>query len=426
VAISMESDKRRAVYVDLAIGLSIPFVQMILRESTPDRFASPCLTVVLSEIVVEGHRFDIIEEFGCVPNYYNVTLAYPISLIWTPVLYAITLVYAGALGFSDLSPRAMSHHTLVLNIRLFWRSSLMFKGMLGSNKSPNQNRYTRLIALSSIQIFITLPVSLVSLYISAHVETVHPWISWEDTHADYSFVGQVPSFMWQADPITVVNLELIRWMVVVAAFVFFAFFGFAEEARKHYRMAYSFASSSLRLPDLRSKSSRASGGSSANASSPPYTPSSSFGNGFKKGMTTTFSSFKNPFSALGSHSSSCKSETTTTATIAERKDSFLVSEYRLTSNTSIFEGVDNPSSLSSKALEISPGDDDDSPQPAPAPAPVITSRNATEALAAVSNFPRPPPPIARVSVRSLPPGLYPQFPHSPTASDLYLDPSDAV
>jgi pheromone a factor receptor len=33
-AITMKADKRRAVYVDLAIGLSIPILQMILREST--------------------------------------------------------------------------------------------------------------------------------------------------------------------------------------------------------------------------------------------------------------------------------------------------------------------------------------------------------------------------------------------------------
>lgn len=33
-AIAMKADKRRAVYVDLLIGLSIPILQMILREST--------------------------------------------------------------------------------------------------------------------------------------------------------------------------------------------------------------------------------------------------------------------------------------------------------------------------------------------------------------------------------------------------------
>lgn len=298
----------------------------------------------------------------------------------------------------------------------------MFNGLLGSNKSPNQNRYNRLIALSVVQIFTTFPLSIFSFYVSAHVLTVHPWISWEDTHSDYSFVGQVPSFEWRADPISVVNLELIRWPVVAAAFLFFAFFGFAEEARRNYRKAYSFATSSLRLPDMR-KSGSGSSGSGSNSPS-PYTPSSSFGHGFKKGMTT-FSSFKNPFSGLGSRSSSNSSKSETTISTAERKDSFLVSEYRLTSGSSIFEGVDNPSS--SKVLEISPGDDDDSQLAhAPAPAPAIASRSAIQALAAVSNFPAPPPPIARVSVRSLPPGLYPAFPHSPTASDLYLDPSEAV
>ena len=33
-AVAMKAEKLRAVYVDLAIGLSIPLLQMILREST--------------------------------------------------------------------------------------------------------------------------------------------------------------------------------------------------------------------------------------------------------------------------------------------------------------------------------------------------------------------------------------------------------
>jgi len=283
----------------------------------------------------------------------------------------------------------------------------MLNGMLGSIKNPNQNRYIRLIALSASQILTTLPVSLFSLYANAYLLPVHPWISWDDTHSGYSVVNQIPSVVWRADLTSGLLPELNRWIIVIAAFFFFGFFGFAEEARRHYRKAYSFATSSLRLPDLR----KSRGASSS--PSPPYTPSSSFGHFFKRGMTA-FSSFKDDFSALGSRTST-NSETTT-----ERKDSFLVSEYRLTSSDSIFEGVDNSPA---KALEIShPGDDDS--QLAPAPAPV--SRSAIEALAAVSNFPVPPPPIARVSVRSLPPGLYPAFPHSPTASDLYLDPAEAV
>ena len=283
----------------------------------------------------------------------------------------------------------------------------MFNGMLGSNKNPNQNRYNRLIALSASQIIMGLPVAFFSLYVNVHHLTVNPWISWDNTHSDYSFVGEVPSSMWRADPVVQAVAELTdRWIVVVSAFAFFAFFGFAEEARRNYRKAYSFATSTLRMPDFRK---------SGNSSSQPCTPSSSFGHSFK------FSAFKNSFSSLGSTTHS-KSETITNSTTAERKDSFLVSEYRLTSSSSIFEGVGGNAP---KALEILPGDDNSqlTPTPAPAPAPAAVSRSALEALAAVTNFPAPPPPIARVSIRSLPPGL---FPHSPTASDLYLDPSETA
>lgn len=273
----------------------------------------------------------------------------------------------------------------------------MFNGLLGSNKNSNQNRYIRLIVLSACQIITSLPFSLFILIVNAHFSTVYPWVSWNNTHFDYSFVGQYPSFMWRSIPISAVITELNRWVAVYAAFLFFAFFGFAEEARRHYSKAYSFATSSLRLPNFLKSSASSS-------SSPVFTPSSSFGQSFKRGMATF--SFTSGSSALGSRS---KFEIITT----ERKDSLMVSEYRLTSSASIFESIDN----SSKVLEILPGDDDSQLAPAP------VSQSAVEALAAVSK-PLPPPPVARVSTGIRPPGLYPSFPHSPTKSD--LDPSDAV
>lgn len=289
----------------------------------------------------------------------------------------------------------------------------MFSGILGSaNKNPNQNRYNRLIGLTAFQILLSLPAIIFILYVDSQVLTVHPWISWEDTHFDYSFVGQIPSFEWRADPVLQAVAEFDRWLPVVCAFSFFAFFGFAEEARRNYSKAYSFATSSLHIPNFRK-----SGGTISNSSSrsPAFTPSSSFGNSFK------FSAFKSGFSAFSSNRG-YKSEITITTTTAERKDSFLVSQYRLTSSDSIFEGIVNPP----KAFELSPGDDDSQLAHTPAPPPVAVSRSAIEALAAVTRFPAPPPPIARVSVRSLPPGLYPEFPHSPTTSDLHVDPSERV
>lgn len=375
-AISTKGDRLRAIYVDLAIGLSIPFLQMVLGGST---LVSLRLCLIgFSEIIIEGHRFDIFEEIGCYPDIFNVTLAFPITYLWPVVLSLITTIYCGALGSLGLS-LSVAHHALVLNVRLFWKSSQTFNGMLGSHKNPNHNRYIRLIALSATQISYILPTSLYSLYFNSNVLILYPWISWENTHSHYSKVDQIPSLVWRSTSAQAI-MEIMRWNTVFSAFLFFAFFGFAEEARKHYRIAYSFASSSLRLPDLRK---------SGASSSPPYTPSSSFGGGFKKGVVSFFSS-KDSLSTLESH-------TQFETVVAERKDSFLVSEYRLTSSASIFEGVDH----TEKALELLP-DEDDAPD----------SRSV------------PPPPIA---VRVIPPNrLNSPLPHRPTSSDLYRDASKNV
>jgi pheromone a factor receptor len=268
----------------------------------------------------------------------------------------------------------------------------MFSGMLGSNKNPNHNRYIRLIALSATQISYSLPASLYILYFDAHVLTLFPWISWENTHFNYSRVDQIPSIIWRSSP-TQTIIEVLRWNTVLSAFLFFAYFGFAEEAQKHYRIVYSFASSSLRLPDLRK---------SGASSSPPYTPSSSFGGGFKKGVVSFFSS-KDSFSTLESRG---KFENVT-----ERKDSFLVSEYRLTSSASIFEGVDH----TAKVLALLPDEDDFKLAP--------NSQSAVGALPVSI----PPPPIAHVSVRIVPLNrLNSPLPHRPTSSDLYRDASKKV
>ncbi|KAI9509913.1 pheromone A receptor-domain-containing protein [Russula earlei] len=360
--LTTRAEKRRAICVDLAIGLGVPFLQMIL------------------QIVVEGHRFDIFEEIGCLPNTYNVPPAYPLYFIWPAVLDVITLVFS------------------VLNIRLFWRSSKQLMEMPGSNKGPNQARYIRLIALSSSQIFISLPITLYAIYLNAHYFPIFPWISWNDTHFNYSHVDQYPSATWRALPAIQVVVELNRWLIVLSAFLFFAFFGFAEEARKHYRKAYSFASSRLRFPEFGISRTSGSAATSAN----------SFGPGLKKGMAT-FGSFKDGFTALGSHSS-VRLEAT-----KERKasSSSSMSQYRLTSDASIFDGIDNQL----KGLGF-PDDEGDFRL-------VTAPSKAVVGSPVVSAFPVPPLPVANAVVLSFSPSrLNSPLPHRPTSS--FLDTYESV
>lgn len=240
----------------------------------------------------------------------------------------------------------------------------------------------RLIALSSTQLLLNLPLSLYYLYVNAVVNPVSPWISWEDTHFNYSHVGQFPSVVWRADPILYVVIESSRWSVIPCAFVFFGFFGFAEEARRHYRLAYSFARSRLHLGNFGTKS--------------VSTSSRSFGSGIRKALF----SFKDGFLPLGSRRGP---EST-----MEHKSLSSVSEYRLTSDDSVFEGVD----AQLKALGVVP---ENVTHLTPPRTTVIT-------LPTASHHPVPPPPAA---VLSIPPNrLNSPLPHRPTSS--YLDLSEKV
>jgi hypothetical protein len=226
----------------------------------------------------------------------------------------------------------------------------------------------RLIALSGTQLLINLPMNIYNFSLNFR-SPISPWISWKDTHLDYSFVGQLHSNAWRLHNETPV--EWARWSVVLCAFTFFVFFGFAEEARKHYRLAYSFSRSRLHLSNSGTRS----------ASSSLHSPNNSIGPGFRRGMATLLS-FKDTFSPSGSRrgpESTMKSKAMSS-----------VSEYRLTSDESVFEGVD----AQLKALGIEPAHQ----------ATVIT-------LPTASQYPVPP------QVLSIPPTrLDSPLPHRPVSS----------
>lgn len=109
---------------------------------------------------------------------------------------------------------------------------------LAANRNLNSSRYFRLMGLAGIEVLCTIPLSIAVIYINAILNDVYPWISLEDTHYNFSRVDQYPSILWRSSNISAVSIELNRWLLVVCAFIFFAFFGFADEARKNYRLAY--------------------------------------------------------------------------------------------------------------------------------------------------------------------------------------------
>ncbi|THH15868.1 hypothetical protein EW146_g4686 [Bondarzewia mesenterica] len=203
------SEKRRGVMVDLAIGLGIPVLEMIL------------------QYVVQGHRFDILEDYGCFPATYNTPPAYALVFCWPLAIGAVSFVYCS------------------LTIRHFWKRRQQFNDVLSSSRNLNQSRYFRLMALAGIELLGTIPISSYSIYLNVTTNQVQRWISWEDTHSNFSRVRQIPAVLWRLSHQEMVSVELSRWLLVLCAFIFFTFFGFADEARKHYRLAYTSVASRL-------------------------------------------------------------------------------------------------------------------------------------------------------------------------------------
>jgi len=112
------------------------------------------------------------------------------------------------------------------------KSRIRLNELLSKHANFGSARYMRLMLLAGIDVMFTVPLSCYIIYINKEIV---PWISWDDTHWRFSRVDQIPALIWQSQPLVARALESMRWFFVMCAFIFFAFFGFAEEARKYYR-----------------------------------------------------------------------------------------------------------------------------------------------------------------------------------------------
>lgn len=127
---------------------------------------------------------------------------------------------------------------IVLNLRSFWRRRIQFAQLLSSNIPMNVSQYLRLMVLSVVDMMFTISLSIFTICIGTQGVTLEPWVSWSDTHFNFGRVGIVPSIIWQGDRAFRISVELTRWSPVLCAFLFFGLFGFANEAQKHYRLAF--------------------------------------------------------------------------------------------------------------------------------------------------------------------------------------------
>ncbi|EPQ55596.1 fungal pheromone STE3G-protein-coupled receptor, partial [Gloeophyllum trabeum ATCC 11539] len=203
LSISKDTKKRRLL-IDLAIGLGLPILEIVL------------------SYIVQGHRFDILEEIGCWPAIYNTPPTFALVYCWPLVISTLTSVYS------------------VLTVRALLKSR---SKTLGQYTVLSRHRLSRLLALASLEAIVGLPVS--AYFLSINADEINPWVSWSDTHFNFSRLGQIPSLLWRSDSRAVLAIELSRWNIIICSFLFFAFFGLAEEAIARYRDAFRYILSRL-------------------------------------------------------------------------------------------------------------------------------------------------------------------------------------
>lgn len=186
--------------VDLAIGIGIPVLYMIL------------------QYISQGHRYNIFEDVGCYPFTYNTWVGIVLVNVPPILVGLVSAVYCA------------------LSIKAFSQSRAQFKEVLSNNSNLKAGRFIRLMMLAGIEVLCTVPLACLDLHLNIS-DGVVPWISWENVHVGFSRVDQFPAIIWKPIPRLYTGVELSRWLVVVCAIIFFGFFGFAEEARKNYRTA---------------------------------------------------------------------------------------------------------------------------------------------------------------------------------------------
>jgi pheromone a factor receptor len=126
---------------------------------------------------------------------------------------------------------------LVRTIYHIWQRQAQFKQYLAVNTDMNSYRYIRLMCLAGLEAICTVP--LATYVMVRNIRVLRPVVSWAAVHWRFSRVSQFPSMLWRYNKDAVFALELTRWSPVICAFMFFFFFGFADEARKNYRLAYT-------------------------------------------------------------------------------------------------------------------------------------------------------------------------------------------
>ncbi|VDC06413.1 unnamed protein product [Peniophora sp. CBMAI 1063] len=200
---SMDLPSKTARRIDLvmewALGLLIPLV-----------VAGPFY------YTVQLYRFGVIGGFGCVTTTDDSVVAILLILSWNvvPPILSITIYY----------PRAMW---------ILYHQRRDIHEFLQSDNSVSRTNYFRILALASIDIFLTLPIGIVTIVLAVSagtgISTFPVYSGWKTIHSHQWGPVAIPGGL-----VSNAQLYFVHWTSPVLAFTIFGLFGVTREARASY------------------------------------------------------------------------------------------------------------------------------------------------------------------------------------------------
>ncbi|KAJ3929920.1 MAG: fungal pheromone STE3G-protein-coupled receptor [Lentinula lateritia] len=196
-------EKRRAVIFDTTLCLIVPLVLTAL------------------QYVVQGHRYCIFEEIGCMPYVYR-TLATQFLVTFPPILTGLVSAYYDSKCFGTtarMPPQELKNLQTP-----------------ACENSFTMDRFIPVVIFAMLETC-TTPIAVFALVMNVSAGLL-PWISWDYVHADFSYIPATPSVIWRSNGIDEASLELQRWINSSCGILIFLFFGTTKEARQHYSKAF--------------------------------------------------------------------------------------------------------------------------------------------------------------------------------------------
>ncbi|KAJ6484726.1 fungal pheromone STE3G-protein-coupled receptor, partial [Mycena sanguinolenta] len=204
-----KAQHRRAIIIDLVVCGILPAIYILL------------------QLAVQRHRFNILEDVGCVADFYDALATYFIA--YSPP----ALLNFGSLVFTVLALRALA------------AARANIAEVLAPYKGLTHSRFLRLVSLTFAILFFSSPAALLNIAANATAAALATEVSGGASPFGFGVIARIPRSIWASNETNLFTVELGRWLAPACALFFFAFHGFAGDAREHYKRAFVFVSNAF-------------------------------------------------------------------------------------------------------------------------------------------------------------------------------------